>query len=102
MSKLDVGVGDEFPTEEIRRDSDGVVHHHHYYYRRRRFGLLRIVLIVALISFLFRAIDYAFNPPGWGPRGFWHNSFFPFGGATVLVLVIAALLWRGYERDRDY
>ena len=29
MAKLGVGVGDEFPTEEIVRDADGTVHHHH-------------------------------------------------------------------------
>ena len=46
MAKLDVGVGDEFPTEEIKRDPDGTIHHHHYYYRRPRrpFGFLRLVL----------------------------------------------------------
>ena len=59
MSKLDVGVGDEFPTEEIHRDSDGVVHHHHYYYRRRPYRWLRILLAIALISLVFRLAQAA-------------------------------------------
>ncbi len=48
MAKLDVGVGDEFPTEEIVRDADGTVHHHHYYRRRRRpYGGMLVVLGIA-------------------------------------------------------
>ena len=59
MAKLDVGVGDEFPTEEIRRDPDGTIHHHHYYSRRPRrpFGFLRVILtivwsgVVSIVSY---------------------------------------------------
>jgi hypothetical protein len=60
MAKLDVGVGDEFPTEEIRRDPDGTIHHHHYYYRRHRpFGFLRVVLSIILIGMIFHLIHLA-------------------------------------------
>ena len=61
MAKLDVGVGDEFPTEEIKRDPDGTIHHHHYYYRRPRrpFGFLRFVLGVILIGLIFHLLHLA-------------------------------------------
>jgi hypothetical protein len=100
MSKLDVGVGDEFPTEEIRRDSDGVVHHHHYYYRRGPFRFLRIVLVIALITLVFRLVNMVTRIgfwPGWPyPR-----AYFPIGGAVTGILVIGIVLGLFYWRDRD-
>ena len=66
MPKLDVGVGDEFPTEEIHRDENGVVHHHHYYRRRRRpFGFVRFILGLLLIMMVLRLIGFAWNAPMW-------------------------------------
>lgn len=68
MSKFGIGVGNEFPTEEIHRDENGVVHHHHYYRRHHHpFRFLRIILIVLLIGLVFRAFHYMrwFD---WGPR----------------------------------
>jgi hypothetical protein len=100
MSKLDVGVGDEFPTEEIRRDSDGVVHHHHYYYRRRPFRLLRILLTVALIVLIFRLVDLVTSRSFW-PASPYPHVFFPLGGAVGAIVVIGLVLGLLHWRDRD-
>jgi hypothetical protein len=96
-----VGVGDEFPTEEIRRDENGVVHHHHYYYRRRPFGFLRFILALMLIMLVFRAFHYAswwgwdrMTPP-WMPR-----DSFPFAGTLLLILVVGGILYA--MRHHDY
>ena len=107
MGKLGLGVGDEFPTVEVTRDEDGVVHHHHYY-RRPRGRLLRIVLWCVLISALFRGLDYGFNdhsrswrtdgPWSWGPWGAW-DPFFPFGGIAVTILIVGVALWLLWCRD---
>jgi hypothetical protein len=98
MSKLDVGVGEEFPTEETKR----VEHHHHYYHYPRRPGrLLRIILAIVLIGALFRAMHFAFDPFAWEPRGYWPNPFFPFGGLLSLILVVGLLLWFVRDRNRD-
>ena len=67
MAKLDVGVGDEFPTEEIKRDPDGTIHHHHYYYRRPRrpFGFLRVILAISLVWLVLHLVHLASWDFGW-------------------------------------
>ena len=131
MGKLGVGVGEEFPAEEARREDEVVrprpadhidrveetVVHHHYYRRPWRGRFLRIVLWIALLSSLFRAMDYMTNPPGgWQYRGRWSGAadywlrsgdpspYFPAAGAVLAVLVIGVALWflrprggRGYD-----
>src|SRR4051812_17163277 len=105
MGKLGVGVGDEFPADEIYRDEEGVVHHHHYY-RRPRGRVLRIVLWCVLISALFRGLDYAFEPDsrpwraegGWGPWGIVY-PFYPLAGAVAVMLIAGAALWLLRCRD---
>jgi hypothetical protein len=98
LSKLDVGVGEEFPTEEAKR----VEHHHHYYHTPRCRGrLLRIILAVVLISALVRGLNFAFNPVGWGPHAYWSNPFFPFGGLMAVVLVAGIALWLSRSREHD-
>ncbi len=95
MAKLDVGVGDEFPTEEIKRDPDGTIHHHHYYYRRPRrpFGVLRVILSIILIGMIFHLAHIASWDLGWD------IPFLPHGYvrfvATLLGIcaVIAALVF---------
>jgi hypothetical protein len=94
MSKLDVGVGDEFPAEEIRRDENGVVHHHHYYPRRRPFRLLRLVLGIALIVLVIRAFHYAEALAFWNmPFGMAMGPFFPLGSIIALIAIIGVVLW---------
>lgn len=94
MGKLGVGVGDEFPAEEIRRDEDGVVHHYHYRCRRRPFRILRLVLAILLIGTAFRALHLAFAPRLWAPlvRDGW-SPFMPLGGLLIAMLVIGGALW---------
>ena len=93
MPKLGVGVGDEFPTEEIHRDENGVVHHHHYYRRRRSFGFLRVILAVLLISLIFRLFHTAswmvddMDLP-WLPHG-----AFPFAGTLLGIVAVVGLLY---------
>jgi ABC-type phosphate/phosphonate transport system permease subunit len=102
MGKFGVGVGDEFPAEEIRRDEDGVVHHYHYRYRRRPFRLLRLVLVIALIGMVFRALNYAWEPRYWAPLGHdgW-SPFFPLGGLLISILVVSGALWLLSRRDTE-
>ena len=81
MPKIDVGVGDEFPAKEVRdeaEEEEPMIHHHHYYRRYRRpGGWIRVMLWILVISFLFRAMNWLFDPPGaWGP----HNGWGPYGG----------------------
>jgi hypothetical protein len=56
MSKIDVGVGDEFPLDESRPDARafgagcrGRHHHghHHHHHRHHGFGLLAFLLVIA-------------------------------------------------------
>jgi hypothetical protein len=103
MPRLDVGVGDEFPTEEIHRDENGVVHHHHYYRRGRRpFGFLRFVLALLLIGLVFRLFHYAswmdWDLP-WVPHG-----VFPFAGTLLSIGVVVGLLYllRRHDWDRPW
>jgi hypothetical protein len=94
MSKWGIGVGEEFPTEEIHRDENGVVHHHHYYRRRRPFGFVRFFLSVMLIILVFRAFHYVrlfdwdlpFLP--WVPHG-----YLPFAGTLMMILIVGGLLY---------
>lgn len=105
MSKFGIGVGNEFPTEEIHRDENGVVHHHHYYRRHHHpFRFLRIILIVLLIGLVFRAFhymrwfDWGLPTPPWLPQGSG-----PFLGTLFLILVVSGLLYlvsRHDHRDR--
>jgi hypothetical protein len=99
MAKLDVGVGDEFPTEEIKRDPDGTIHHHHYYYRRPRrpFGVLRFVLGVILIGMIFHLVRLA----DWD----WDLPFLPHGYlrfVTTLIGIAAVLGLLFYMRRCDF
>lgn len=97
MSKLGVGVGDEFPAEqihEIRTDENGVVHHHHYY-RRRRGGFLRVILWIMLIGLLFRMVNYLSGPDDWGWRhhdAYW-NPYFGLAGLLAAIVIIGGALW---------
>jgi hypothetical protein len=97
MSKLGIGVGDEFPAEqihEIRTDENGVVHHHHYY-RRRRGGFLRVFLWIMLIGFLFRAVNYMSGPDDWSWRHHdtaW-NPYYGLAGLVTGIVVIGGALW---------
>jgi hypothetical protein len=94
MAKLDVGVGDEFPTEEIRRDPDGTVHHHHYYYRRPRrpFGFLRVILTIVWIGLLFhlmRAADWT-----WGyDLPFLPHGYVRFATTLIGLLAVTAAIY---------
>ncbi len=104
MSKLDVGVGDEFPADEIRTDQDGVVHHHHYYYRRRRgpFRFLRFVLWITLMGMLFRVINLLTGREEWyGPRHAAYDLPIQLGGMAAAVAIIAGVLWLLRCRDED-
>jgi hypothetical protein len=54
MSKIDVGVGDEFPLDESRDDCRGFReehrrwhHHHHGRHRGHGFGRLAFLLVIA-------------------------------------------------------
>lgn len=100
MAKLDVGVGDEFPTEEIRRDENGVVHHYHYYYRRPRhpFGFLRVVLVLLMIGLVLRLFHEAtwmdFDLP-WLPHGYMR-----FAGTLLAILIVGFALYA--LRRQDY
>ena len=103
MAKLDVGVGDEFPTEENRRE---VHHYHHYYYRRRPGRFLRILLSIALVVLVFRLIDrftdFAWwNMPMRGMSPFAY--YYPFGSSLSLIIVLGLVLWflRGRPGDED-
>jgi hypothetical protein len=98
MPRLDVGVGDEFPTEEIHRDENGVVHHHHYYKRRRRpFGFLRVMLTIFLVMLVLRLFHYAswmdWDLP-WLPHG-----YVPFTGTLLAILVVGGILAVLSRRD---
>jgi len=118
MPKLDVGVGDEFPAKEVRdeaEDEEPVIHHHHYYRRYRRPGAwIRIILWIMLISFLFRVMNWLFDPPGaWGGRHAWYGgpwggwgfpfAWFPFGGLMSVFIVLGVAYWlvRGREPGRN-
>jgi hypothetical protein len=99
MAKLDVGVGDEFPTEEIRRDPDGTVHHHHYYQRRRRrpFGFLRFILALVLIGMVFHLIrlaDWTWDVP-------FLPGYFHFVSTLVGIAVVVGLIWFLRRPDWD-
>lgn len=94
MAKLDVGVGDEFPTEEIRRDPDGTVHHYHYYYRRcRPFGFLRVVLSIVLVFMVLHLLDATSWDMDWAipfmPHGYMHFASKIIG----ICVVVAALIF---------
>lgn len=92
MSKLDVGVGDEFPAEEIRRDENGVVHHHHYYRRHRPFRFLRLLLGIALVVLVIRAFHYA-DDLSWHMPFMAANPFAPLAVTLAMIALIAGLLW---------
>ena len=100
MPKLDVGVGDEFPTEEITRDENGVVHHHHYYRRRSRrpFGFVRFMLGLLLVMLVLRLFLYSswmdWDVP-WMPHG-----IFPFAGTMLGIIMVVGLLC--FLRNRDW
>ena len=85
MAKLDVGVGDEFPTEEIKRDPDGTIHHHHYYYKRPRrpFGFLRVILALMLIWLVFHLVHIVAWDFGWA------LPFLPHGYMRFVATVLA-------------
>ncbi|HEY4031613.1 MAG TPA: hypothetical protein VGM25_14810 [Caulobacteraceae bacterium] len=98
MPKLDVGVGDEFPAPEVRLDPEDetVVHHHHYYRRYRRPGRwLFFVLWIMIVTFVFRAIHFAF----WGDWGWTRHGYHGYGGWQPLegmlmgILIIGGLIW---------
>jgi hypothetical protein len=104
MSKFGIGVGNEFPTEEIHRDENGVVHHHHYYRRHRHpFRLLRIILAIILIGLVFRAFhtmrvfEWDLPAPPWVPHG-----FMPFAGTLFLILVVSGLLYLLHRHDHEH
>jgi hypothetical protein len=101
MPKLDVGVGDEFPTEEIIRDENGVVHHHHYYRRRPRrpFGFVRFLLglfLIMLVLRLFRYSDWMDFDLPWVPHG-----IFPMASTLVMIAVVVGLICLLRNRDWD-
>jgi len=103
MSKFGIGVGNEFPTEEIHRDENGVVHHHHYYRRHRHpFRFLRFILAVILIGLVFRAFhymrwfDWELPTPPWMPHG-----LMPFAGTLFLIAVVGGLLYLLHRRDHE-
>ena len=97
MSKLGIGVGDEFPAEqvhEIRTDENGVVHHHHYY-RRRRGGFFRVILWIMLIGLFFRAVNYMAGPDDWSWRdhgGAW-NPYYGLAGLVSGIVFLGVALW---------
>jgi hypothetical protein len=100
MSKLDVNVGDEFPTEEIRRDADGTVHHHHYHYRRPRtpFGFLRVVLTLMwiwLVFHLLRLASWDFDLP------FLPHGYIRFATTLLAILGVTAAIWFLRRHDQD-
>ena len=102
MPKLDVNVGDEFPTEEIIRDEHGVVHHHHYYRRRRPYrpyGFLRVMLSLALVVMVLRLfqhaewMDWDMNLP------FMPHGYAPFAASLLGIAVVGVLLYALRCRD---
>lgn len=102
MSKLDVGVGDEFPAEDIRQDADGAIHHHHHYYRRPRRpgGVFRVILWIFLISLIGRALSYgwpmsradSWDSP-WAALWTLPLAILPFVGILVVIAAVSGLLW---------
>lgn len=108
MGKLGVGVGDEFPADDVRREEGGEVHYHRHYYSRRRGGFLRVILWLMLIGALFRGFDYLLNPDRWGRHyygwGGWRaeqawGPYAPLAGVVVAVAVIGGALWLLRCRD---
>ena len=109
MSKLDIGVGDEFPLDESRPDEGrhawkhhrgrhgrhhhGRHHHgHHHHHRRHGFGRLAFLLVVAgtvaLIVEHQLTRDVALGMIGAG------------AGLMVLMFVVHALWhWRHHRRN---
>ena len=102
MAKFDVGVGDEFPTEEIRRDPDGTVHHHHYYYRRPRrpFGFLRFILAFVWIGLLFHLLHVANWDMGWD-MPFMPHGYIRFASTLIALLAVTAGIYFLRRCDRD-
>ena len=109
MSKLDVGVGDEFPLDESRPDEDrhtwkqerrarhwrhhhGHHHHGHHHHRHHGFGRLAFLLVlagtVALIVEHQLTRDVALGMIGAGV------------GLMAIMFVLHALWhWRHHRRD---
>jgi hypothetical protein len=106
MSKLDIGVGDEFPLDESRPDEGRHAwkqhrhrhwrhhhgHHHHGHHRHHGFGRLAFLLIlagtVALIVEHQLTRDVALGMIGAGV------------GLMALMFVLHALwYWRPHRRD---
>jgi len=98
MAKLGVGVGDEFPTEEIVRDADGTVHHHHYYRRRRRpFGGLQVVLAIAWVILVFHLLHVVVWDMGWD-LPFLPHGYVRFAANLIGLLAVTAAIWF-FRRD---
>ena len=105
MSKLGVGVGEEFPVEDARPNepppppADDEERRRRW--RRFRFfhflaHLALIGLVVAGIVWLFRPRTYLYPDPYLLPYGFYpypHHFFFPFFPVLFVVLLLA-LFWR--------
>src|ERR1700744_3524941 len=102
MAKIDVGVGDEFPTEEIKRDPDGTIHHHHYYYRRPRrpFGFLRVILGLALVFMVFHLMRLAATDMGWD-FPFLPHGYMRFAATLLGIVAVVGLLFFLRRTDWD-
>jgi hypothetical protein len=101
MSKLDIGVGDEFPLDEPHNDGGRERHgrhrhghHHHHGHRHGRHGISRLALllvvagVVALIVEHRLTTDMAYGMIGLG------------AGLLILsVLLRAVFHWRHHRRN---
>ncbi len=109
MSKLGVEVGDEFPADEVRTDTDqnGVVHHHHYHYRRRPFRFLRFFLVVTLFGMVFRALHFVLGPSHWRGDDRYGANYYGWSpieqliGLGVGIAIVSGALWFIRRRDPE-
>ena len=102
MAKLDVGVGDEFPTEEIKRAPDGTIHHHHYYYRRPRrpFGFLRVILCLVLVWMVLHLAHLTAWDMGWD-LPFLPHGYMRFAATLLGIAAVVGLLFFLRRCDTD-
>jgi hypothetical protein len=107
MSKLDIGVGDEFPLDEPRNNTEGRRgerhwhhrhgHHHHrrgphghHHHRHHGFGKLGFLLMAAGIVALI--VNHQLTAPiAWG--------LVAVGGGLWAVMVLIHLVWHWRHRN---
>jgi hypothetical protein len=100
MSKVDIGVGDEFPLDEPRdqgrRERQGRHrhgHHHYHGHHRGRHGVSRLALLLVIAGVVALIVEHRLTADmAYGMIGL---------GASLLVLAAllhAVLHWRHHRR----